>query len=501
MDTIIKEISANIDENSENDLEEIGNILKNGGLVAFPTETVYGLGANALDENAAKKIYEAKGRPSDNPLIVHISNVRDLDVVASNVPDTALALAERFWPGPLTMILNKTPLVPLATTGGLETVAIRIPKNKLARQIITAGGGFIAAPSANSSGKPSPTSAGHVINDLMGKIDMIVDGGLCTIGLESTIIDLTTDVPTILRPGYITKSQLEEVIGHVEKPAGINDDDNAPKAPGMKYRHYAPKAELSIFVGRAKSVSDKINSMTKECLANNKGVGIICSKETKDLYTDGIVSCIGSLSSSDDIAAHLYDILRAFDAKGVDYIFSESFFVGELGDAIMNRLEKAAGGKIFICSTNIDYENIDSIIFVDDDNVSLSVMAEYIARCQRTKRNLKILSMGLNVSFAEPINPKAEMILSKHGIDATSHIARALKQHDFREKTAIVALSIAVKDKIIDRYRDTEQLYTLSEFFDDMIVLDDPFGKDLEEYEKCYEVLYSVLSRAKSLIL
>ncbi len=500
MDTIIKKIDNISAEKIDESLLEIGEVLKKGGLVAFPTETVYGLGANALDENAAMKIYEAKGRPSDNPLIIHISNIKDLEVVAKDIPLSAKKLAERFWPGPLTMVLNKTALVPYATSGGLDTIAVRLPENELARKIITAGGGFIAAPSANSSGKPSPTAAGHVINDLMGKIEMIVDGGRCNIGLESTIIDLTCEVPTILRPGFITANKLEEVIGRVEKAAD-SSDEQSPKAPGMKYRHYAPNAELSIFMGRTKNVVDKIDAMTCECLKNSKLVGIICSKETKDLYKNGIVNEIGSLSDPNDIAAHLYDILRDFDARGVDYIFSESFFVGELGDAIMNRLEKAAGGKVFICSANIDYENIDTIIFVDNDDVSLSVMAKEIAIEKRTRKNLNILSRGLNVLFSEPVNQKTRTVLENHNLDGKNHSAKRLKQTDFDERTAIVALNIAVKDKIMDRFENTEQLYTISEFFDERIVLDDPFGKDIEEYEKCYEILDSVLSKATVLIL
>lgn len=501
MDTIIKKLDDIGIDHIDETFMEIGEVLKNGGLVAFPTETVYGLGANALDENAAKKIYEAKGRPSDNPLIIHISNIKDLEVVASDITDTAQKLAEVFWPGPLTMVLNKTPLVPYATSGGLETVAVRFPSNEPARRIITAAGGFVAAPSANSSGKPSPTTAGHVINDLMGKIDMIVDGGPCDIGLESTIVDLTTEVPTILRPGSITKNMLEEVIGRVEKASDEVSDTQSPKAPGMKYRHYAPKAELSIFVGRTKNVADRINIMARECLENSKLVGIICSNETKELYENGIVQEIGSLSDSNDIAAHLYDILRDFDARGVDYIFSESFFVGELGDAIMNRLEKAAGGKIFICSANIDYDNIETVIFVDNDDVSLSVMAKEIALKKRTKENLNILSRGLNVLFSEPANQKTQIVLENHKLDGKNHLARRLKQIDFSEKTAIVALNIAVKDKIMDRFENTEQLYTISEFFDERVVLEDPFGKDIEEYEKCYIILDTILTKAQVLIL
>lgn len=502
MDTIIATIN---DKTSPDDRQRIinkaGEILRNGGIVAFPTETVYGLGANALDEEAAAKIYSAKGRPSDNPLIIHISKLKDIEVVASEIPDIAMKLADEFWPGPMTMILNKTPLVPLATTGGLETVAIRMPSSELSRQIIEAGGGFIAAPSANSSGKPSPTSASHVICDLDGRIDMIVDGGSCSIGLESTIVDLTVNPPVILRPGFITAAQLEECIGYL----GNNDDsDNpeaSPKAPGMKYRHYAPKAELSLFAGRVHSVADKINSMTLECISNGKSVGIICSEETKDMYEHGFIRVIGSLSSPEDIAAHLYEILRSFDERGVDYIFSESFYVEGIGEAIMNRLNKAAGGKVFICSVNIDYSSINSLIFVDDNDTCMAPMASAIFSRLEGAEGISTDCRGLNVLFEEPMNPKAEIILNKRGISLRNHRAVRLKQEDFNSKNTVVVFTSKMKNRIMERFDDIENLYTLSELIDDMTNLTDPFGGDIDTYELCYNELSEALNRLRDLIV
>ena len=239
------------EDHEEKWIEEAGQILKNGGLVAFPTETVYGLGANALDEEAAAKIYSAKGRPSDNPLIVHIADFSDLEKIVEDVPEEAKKLADAFWPGPLTIIMRKNEKVPYGTTGGLETVAVRMPNHEIALKMIRAGGGFIAAPSANTSGRPSPTMASHVAEDMNGKIDMILDGGSVGIGLESTIIDLSEEVPTILRPGFITQQMLEDVIGRVEMDAALIDPDSKvrPKAPGMKYRHYAPKANMILVRG------------------------------------------------------------------------------------------------------------------------------------------------------------------------------------------------------------------------------------------------------------
>lgn len=227
-------------------IEEAAAVLRAGGLVAFPTETVYGLGGNALDAKASEKIYAAKGRPSDNPLIVHIARMEDLEKIVLEVPEKAKILAAAYWPGPLTMILPKSAAVPYETTGGLESVAVRYPSHPVARDLILASGGFIAAPSANTSGRPSPTTAAHVEEDLTGAVDMILDGGQVGIGIESTIVDFTEDVPTVLRPGYISLEMLREQLGKVRMDRGLlkNDGSQHPKAPGMKYRHYAPKAEL-----------------------------------------------------------------------------------------------------------------------------------------------------------------------------------------------------------------------------------------------------------------
>ncbi len=329
-------------------LEQAGEILKQGGLVAFPTETVYGLGADALNEDAAKKTYEAKGRPSDNPLIVHIANRGALEQIVQEVPSKAEIVAERFWPGPLTMVFAKSDVVPYGTTGGLETVAVRMPDHPLAQDIIVAGGGYISAPSANSSGRPSPTAASHVAEDLSGKIPMIVDGGRVEIGVESTILDMTVEPPMILRPGAITVEMLEAVIGEVQVDKAILDESSkeAPKAPGMKYRHYAPKGMLTIVEGTQEKMVTMINQLVQEKIGQGFRVGIIGTEETKLDYIQGIVQSIGSREDEESIAHNLYYVLRAFDEEDVDYIYSESFFGDGIGDAIMNRLLKAAGHRV-----------------------------------------------------------------------------------------------------------------------------------------------------------
>ncbi len=345
-------------------MEEAVKVLRSDGLVAFPTETVYGLGANALNENAAAKIYAAKGRPSDNPLIVHIADTKDVYELAKDVPDRAVMLMEAFWPGPLTIILNKKDIVPNGTTGGLSTVAIRMPSHPVALQLIQKSGLYIAAPSANTSGRPSPTEAKHVAEDMTGKIDVILDGGAVGIGIESTIVDLTGAVPAILRPGFITKSMLENIIGPVEiDPALINpDQDIRPKAPGMKYTHYAPKGELTIvetqkifcdnisndtsYTTDTTLIVDKINELVQEKEMQGYKVAVIASEENVNKYKCSHLLVAGHSGKNETVAAKLYSILRQCDELEVDFIYSEAFNQGELGGAIMNRLLKAAGQRV-----------------------------------------------------------------------------------------------------------------------------------------------------------
>lgn len=345
METILMDMVSGIDQSA---MERAGELIKKGGLVAFPTETVYGLGANALDAEASAKIYAAKGRPSDNPLIVHIADFSALEAIVQEIPETARRLAEAFWPGPLTMIFRKKEIVPYGTTGGLDTVAVRMPNHPAALALIRAGGGYIAAPSANTSGRPSPTKASHVADDMNGKIDAIIDGGDVGIGLESTIVDLTEKEPVILRPGYINEEMLGKVIGPVHlDPALLKEDPSLrPKAPGMKYRHYAPKASLTIVEGEASAVIKKINELAEEERKAGFQVGIIATDESAALYPRGIVKSAGTRSDEITIAMHLYGILREFDELNVSKIYSEAFETPQMGQAIMNRLIKAAGHQI-----------------------------------------------------------------------------------------------------------------------------------------------------------
>ena len=331
------------------ELAEAAQILRDGGLVAFPTETVYGLGANALDETAAKKIYAAKGRPSDNPLIAHISCLEELKPLVAYIPEAGRKLAEAYWPGPLTMVFPKSDIVPYGTTGGLDTVAVRMPSDPVANRLIKLAGVPVAAPSANTSGRPSPTTAQHVWQDMEGKIEMILDGGPVGIGVESTIVDVSGNVPTLLRPGAITMEMLRETVGRVEIDPAIQAPPSAdlrPKAPGLKYRHYAPHADLQLVEGETDRVVETINDLVKEKLAEGKMVGVICTDETRARYPQGEVRSVGLRAKEETIAHNLFAVLREFDDLKVDCIYSESFSKDHLGQAIMNRLTKAAGYHI-----------------------------------------------------------------------------------------------------------------------------------------------------------
>jgi L-threonylcarbamoyladenylate synthase len=329
-------------------IKRAADILRFGGLAAFPTETVYGLGGNGLDASASEKIYRAKGRPSDNPLILHISKEEELYPLVSEVPETARKLMAAFWPGPMTLIFKKSNIIPYETTGGLDTVAVRMPNHPIAATLIEEAGFPLAAPSANASGRPSPTTAAHVYEDLAGSIDMILDGGDVGIGLESTIIDITSCNPVILRPGYFSRDMLGQALGEViveSNPEAVNCCGQ-PKAPGMKYKHYAPKAPLTIVRGSSDNTASKINELVKLCEQHRGRAGIICTEETRHKYHFGVIKCIGSRDCEDIIAYNLYRILREFDSENVACIYSEAFDGEGLRHAIMNRLIKAAGYNV-----------------------------------------------------------------------------------------------------------------------------------------------------------
>ncbi|TWH45384.1 L-threonylcarbamoyladenylate synthase [Sporomusa sp. KB1] len=328
-------------------LTEAAAMLRQGQLVAFPTETVYGLGANGLNVQAVKSIFQAKGRPSDNPLILHIDAVDKLYTLAASVPANVLALAERYWPGPLTVVVKRRPLVPDAVTGGLDTVAIRLPSSLVARELIRLAGVPVAAPSANTSGRPSPTTAQAVLADLDSKIAAVIDAGPCEIGVESTVVDCTTPVPTLLRPGGITYEMLVEVLGEVEIDSTLSGAQAIPKSPGMKYIHYAPLAPLFLVEAEPIAATALLKRELDQALATGKTVGVIVSAELADsLPAEAIAYVYGPRDDTAAIAANLYTALRSFDNKPVDVIYAEGISDQGLGLAVMNRLRKAAGYRI-----------------------------------------------------------------------------------------------------------------------------------------------------------
>lgn len=346
METKILIIDKNNPEKDK--LAYAADILQNGGLVAFPTETVYGIGANALDSDAVANIFKAKGRPSDNPLIVHIADKIDIDKLISIRPPVTDKLIDNFWPGPLTLIMPKSNIIPHIVTAGLDTVAVRMPSHPVAKALIALSGVPVAAPSANSSGKPSPTCAGHVIEDLYGKVDVIIDSGSVEVGLESTVLDITSPTPVILRPGGITFEQLDKLLGKVEiYTANKNSNtDQTPRSPGMKYKHYAPKAEVIVFDGRVEQVVEEINNLAQANEKKGIKTGIMATSETQHLYNTADVIAMGSRKNPETIALNLFYTLRCFDQRNVQVILAEAIENRGIGMAVMNRLIRAAGNNI-----------------------------------------------------------------------------------------------------------------------------------------------------------
>lgn len=345
METELIKVNSLIDEA----LKRASKFIKNGGLVAFPTETVYGLGGDGLNSQAASRIYQAKGRPSDNPLILHINEQKMLERLVSNITPMAKKIMTAFCPGPITIILPKSDIVPNTVTGGLDTIAVRMPDNDIARELIRLADTPIAAPSANISGRPSPTTAQAVYRDLQGRIDMILDGGACEFGVESTIVDCTGEIPVILRPGAITKEMLEEIFPVVEIDKSIVGENVAPKAPGMKYKHYAPKVDMLLVEGDKEQMATAINKLVKDYELKNQRVGLLVSDEVAVKLNHECTFNYGSQNDLAKIASEIYEGLRYFDDKAIDIIIAEGTTDKGLGLAIMNRLHKASGfNSIFI---------------------------------------------------------------------------------------------------------------------------------------------------------
>lgn len=346
METKIGKISSI--ETDKNYIKEAAKVIKEGGIVAFPTETVYGLGANALDSKAVKKIFIAKGRPQDNPLIIHVSD-KDITRYVKEITPLAKRIIDKFWPGPLTIILNKKDIIPDETSANLKTIGIRMPNNEIALELIKESGVPIAAPSANISGRPSPTELNRCIQDLEGRVNYIIGGDRSDYGVESTILDLTVDPPLILRPGGVTIEMLQEVDSRISMDKAlldIKDEKVKPKAPGMKYKHYAPNAEVIIIRGNKSKSVEKIQELVQNYKKENKKVAVLALKDTEKQYSADYVISLGDEDNNIEVAHNLFEALRSCDDFGVDIILSHSVKEEGIGIAIMNRLKKAAGFNI-----------------------------------------------------------------------------------------------------------------------------------------------------------
>ena len=340
-------------DSEEPDVEKIhvaADFIKRGGLVAFPTETVYGLGANALNAEAVLALFEAKKRPLDNPPIVHVCDVKDVCRLAETVPSQAEALMERFWPGPLTLIFKRSDVVPDVTVAGLETIAVRMPRHNVALALIRESDCPIAAPSANLAGRPSPTSAEHVLDDLGGRIDAVLDAGPTVVGVESTVLDLTVDPPQVLRPGGTTFEVLLEVLGRVELNPAVTAEKalrmEKVRSPGLRHKHYAPDAEVVVVEGEVDAVVAKVDQLVKSYREHGKKAGVLATDETVARYGGCVVKSLGSRSDLSVVARNLFRLLREFDLEGVDVIVAEGVPAEGLGLAVMNRLRKASGYHI-----------------------------------------------------------------------------------------------------------------------------------------------------------
>ncbi len=467
-----------------NDIKIAADILKNGGNVILPTETVYGLGADALNSSAVKNTFVAKGRPSDNPLIVHISSLDMLKDIVSEIPDTARRLMNKFWPGPLTIIMKKCKNVPYETTGGLDTVAVRMPKSEAARRIIAEAGIPISAPSANLSGKPSPTTARHCIDDMMGRVDAIVVGDDCEIGLESTVVDLSGEHPVLLRPGGITLEQLEEVLGIVECATSLKLGE-PPKSPGLKYKHYSPNAEVVILSGTYDEVSEYVKENAK-----TKKIGMLVFDEFPKI-SDVVTISLGSRNLPYDAGNRLFSALRQMDDLTVDVVFAPEIPDNGMWLAVRNRLYRAAGEKIIDLSSRGN--NKKQILFVCTGNTCRSPMAEAIFNnIARDKGFATSAGVG---SEGEPVSQNSVEVMSEIGIDISHMKSKLVTREMIDTADLVLTMTKYHKDAVVSLFGNIDKIKTLAEAAGEIGDVSDPYGQGLDVYRDCRDTLCNMIEK------
>ncbi len=463
------------------DLSKAAELLKLGKRVIFPTETVYGLGANALDIAAVKSIFEAKGRPSDNPLIVHIWDISQVEEIAEDFPEKARLLAEKFWPGPLTIILKRKSCIPDEVTAGLDTVGIRMPENAVARELLSLCNLPIAAPSANISGRPSPTDANYVIEDMMGRVEGIIDGGNCSVGVESTVIDMTSEIPTILRPGGVTAEEITEVLGEVLGGREKAEDNETPKAPGMKYTHYAPSAPVRIIKGSVGEIEGFLNHRTLKC-------GILTFDEF-NLNTNAVKISLGSIKNPSECARRLFRALRDMDKHGVLEIYAPEIGTDGLWAAVKNRLYKAAGGEIINAKGK-------EIVFVCTGNTCRSPMCEGIFNSLPYK-GYYASSAGIFAQNGDKASQNSVLALSEMGINIENHRARQLTPEIIEGAKLIITLTKGHKDAILSLGNNLQnKVITLGEAAGENRDISDPFGGDISIYRACRDEILDLVKKA-----
>ena len=471
----------------DDDLKIAAELLDSGKTVIFPTETVYGLGANALAETAAEKIFLAKGRPSDNPLIVHIGNIDDLSPLVKEIPETAEKLIEKFWPGPLTLIFKKSDIVPKTVTGGLDTVAVRMPSHEIASKLLKFCSVPIAAPSANLSGKPSPTVFRHVKDDMDGRVDAIIDGGDCSVGVESTVLDISGEKPILYRPGGVTAEEIEALIGKIVITTKAKEGET-PKSPGLKYKHYSPDADVILLHGIEEEVIDFIN---EQCQVKN--VGLLTFDEFSYFNDKVVVQSLGSNKHPENAAHKLFTALRELDAKGVDVIYAPEIPDSGMWRAVRNRLYRAAGENIIDLSKKCNKE----IIVVCTGNTCRSPMAEGIIKIKTEDAGcaVNVSSAGL---FADgsAVSENSRIVMDEIGVNISSHRSCQLTKEMIKNADLILTMTQGHKMSILSVMPQAGgKVFTLAEYSGEKKDVADPFGGSVSDYRKCRDEISRMVNK------